>query len=128
MSVTEPIFTTRLAHELPLVTEALEAKGVPYVVHALGTQARRWPSWPPTQNPPYPTLWSVEVPPSAVRVARATVYSLPVSRSLGAIPAIGTRDIRRGTLVLAILAILVVAYTLAVTLFGFTPSRLIYPR
>ena len=96
-SATEPVFTTRFAHELQLVRDTFNAHEIPYSSVEHDPWSQKWSADLASQDIASDVRWTVFVPPSVSRRAHALLESLPVSTDHGAANALSEQEVRRGT-------------------------------
>jgi hypothetical protein len=115
-NATEPIFTTRFAHELQLVRDSLESHAIPYSSVAHDAWSQRGSAELASQDSPPEVRWTILVPLSASHRASTLIAALPVSSDRGIEHGLTPRELRRGefTLVFVVFALL-----LALLVFGF---------
>lgn len=99
-SATEPVFTTRFAHELQLVLDTFNAHAIPCSSVAHDPWSQKWSADLASQDIPPEVRWTVLVAPSESGRAHALLASLPVSTDHGVANALSEQEVRRGTAVL----------------------------
>lgn len=110
---TEPVFTTRFAHELQVVTEALDANAIPYTTVAHNPWSQRWSGDLASQVAPSDVRWTILVPSDFSEQGRKAVASLPVTDDRGVARSLSSRDVHRGTVVLVVAVIALLLATVA---------------